>query len=332
MDWKRYLPGLLIGAVALFAIFRLSKSGNGRAPIVGNALIPANPPQVPPDSRDPSRVAAFGQLAGVALGGQRLQEQAASIAANLELGRFRLQEQTAALQAGASRDLGAQQTALELERIRQAGAQNRLSAEIADRAFDRELQSRALDQTFELARQGNIQQGIGSLLGGLLGMLRNQSRPSSGSGGAGQGSPRPQFPQPQPRMRFPSITIPGIGPFLTPPFVPEYPNFNPTFPGFDFSSFGPSPSYDFPFLGMPFPEFDFGEFPSYGGGFSEFPELSFPGDPGFIDPYDFGSFGGDYFLTDPFDFGYGGGGFGDFGGFGGGDYFADFGSAYEYIA
>lgn len=338
MPTQNYIPAVAIGAGALVAVYLLSRNqGGGRAPIVSNALIPTSQPGQPID-RDPARVAGFSQLANVALGSQRLQEQSSSIAANLELGRFRLQEQSAVIQAGLQQGLSAQQNQLELERIRQQGVQNRLQAEIADRAFDRELQAKALDQTLALAQQGQIQQGISGLLAALLGALRPQQqrpqqRPSSGGAG-GAGTPQQQRPQ----FRFPRIPSPNIGPF-TPPFIPAFPDLR-ELPGF--SGIAYEPPFD-PFTGLlydpgtgGFPEFGYGDLYGlfgdygYGGGESNLPELSFPGDPGYIEPGFFGNdyfdpynlpdyFGYDYFLTDPFDFnfGYGGGG-------GGGYDFADF--------
>lgn len=347
MDYQKILPGVVIAGVTLFAVYRLSGQSS-RTPIVSNALIPTSQPGQPID-RDPARVAGFSQLANVALGSQRLQEQSSSIAANLELGRFRLQEQSSVIQAGLQQGLAAQNSALELERIRQAGAQNRLNAEIADRAFDRELQQKALDQTFALAQQGGIQQGIGSILGALLNALRPPNRQSGASGGAGTPPtfPRPSRPTQQPQGRpdagcavfgipVPCTVLPSANvPRFTAIGLPDipFPSYGDFYTPRDLGFFGSTGRSDFdPFAGLlnyPAPDV---EFPFFGGvGFGE-PYLGFPGGdveyggftggvglPSYGDFYsprgfDFGDPFAGFYLTDPFDFGGGaGGGFGDFG-------------------
>ena len=146
---NKYVPGLVIGGGALVVIYFLSKGGK-TSPIVSNALVPSsNPTPVP--SRDPARVAAFGDLASVALGKQRLQEQSQAISSQLELGRFRLQEQSKIADAALASQRYSTDAALALQREQIAGnlesqrinanaAQNMQTAALTDRNYDRELQ------------------------------------------------------------------------------------------------------------------------------------------------------------------------------------------------
>lgn len=195
MDWKKLLPGLLIGGIAIFAILKLSQSAGGSSPVISNALIPtANTP--PPDSRDPARTQAYSTLAGVALGQQRLEQEGKAAQSAIELAKIRFSEQSNVL----LQNLGLQReglaTQLELEKIRQEGTNTRYAQEIADRNYDRALQEKALDQTYALAQTGAIGQQAGSVLSALMNALgrgnQQQSRPSSG-GSAGSGGGTPPF-------------------------------------------------------------------------------------------------------------------------------------------
>jgi len=218
MDMQKLMPGVLIGGGALVTIYFLSKSKG--SPIVSNALIPtATPVQTP--SSDPLKVQAFQTLGNVALGTQRLAEQSQSIAAQLQLGQYRLEEQKAVANASLEATKAGQATSLELARIAGTDAYNRLTAQLTDRNYDRQLQQRAFDQTFALAQAGQIQQGMAQLVNGILRAIGGQQQAPRSSGGmsAGGASGGQSGGPTLLRRRFPSIPRPSVGPF-TPPFVP----------------------------------------------------------------------------------------------------------------
>lgn len=190
MDWQKYLPAVVIGVVAIYLLSRMK--GGGGTPIVSNALIPTGQP-IQPRDRDAARTAAFSAVTSVAMGEQRLKSESQNIAANLELGRFRLQEQTAVLNAQGANQAASLASGLEALRARIAGDQSLADLQARERGFDRELQQRAIDQSFTLAQGGQISQGVGNFLGQLLSALgRGQQqvgRAGGGSMGGGGGAP-----------------------------------------------------------------------------------------------------------------------------------------------
>lgn len=180
MNWQRALPGVIIGAVVLFALSRL----RGGQTQVYNALVPSST-YTPPD-RDNARTAAFDTLAGVGLGQLKLDQAATEATQAFNLARDRI--------AGS----------LDLARINAEAAQNRLTAELTDRQYDRELQRRALDQTFALGQSGQIGNALPGILQSILGAIgrggqQSQSRPSSGGSGGGM----PQSPPFNPNAQRP---------------------------------------------------------------------------------------------------------------------------------
>lgn len=165
MNWKRYLPAIVIGVVVLWLISRLSK-GSGGGPNVYNALVPSGPVSVP-NNRDSARVAAYSTLAGVGLGTAKLEAESKNLDAQIGLARDRFKYNLEALG------------------VNNAGLLQRLQAELADRQYDRELQQRAIDQTFALAQNGQIGNQVGSILGALLNAIQGSRRQSPGSSGSG---------------------------------------------------------------------------------------------------------------------------------------------------
>lgn len=181
-DYAKILPGVIIGAVVLFALSRLR---GGQAQVY-NALVPSST-YTPPD-RDSARVTAFDTLAGVGLGQLKLDQAATEATQAFNLARERI--------AGS----------LDLARINADASMNRLTAELTDRQYDRELQRRALDQTFELGRTGQISNALPGILGSILGALRGgsqSSQPRLPGGATGGGSPQspPLNPNAQQRPR-----------------------------------------------------------------------------------------------------------------------------------
>lgn len=195
MDFKKWLPAIAIGAVVLFIISRLKGSGSS-APNVYNSLVPSGGGKLP-DSRDPARVSAYSTLAGVGLGQLNLAEKSKELDVSAGLARDRFAYQ---LQALGSQIWNSE----ELARINNEGSLQRLQAELADRNYDRELQQRALDQTFALAQSGQIGNQLGSTIQALLNALgrgRQQAQNSRGgqSGGTG-GTPTQQQRRTVPQM------------------------------------------------------------------------------------------------------------------------------------
>jgi len=169
MDYKRLLPGVIIGAIVLYAISKLSKGSS--SPQVYNALLPTSTDK--PENRDAARVQGFSTLASLGLGQLKMQGEQNQLLATVDLAKQRFSN------------------TLDLARIQDAGATNRLMAQLGDRAYDRELQQRALDQSFALAQTGQVSNGLGSLVGSILNAIKgnqSQSRPSSG-GSSGGGIP-----------------------------------------------------------------------------------------------------------------------------------------------
>ena len=168
MNWSKALPGVIIGAIVLFALSRLR---GGQAQVY-NALVPTSTYN-PPD-RDEARTAAFDTLAGVGLGQLKLEQATGEATQAFNLAKDRI--------AGS----------LDLARINADASMNRLTAELTDRQYDRELQRRALDQTFALGQTGQIGNALPGILQSILGALnrgsQSQSRPPSG-GGSGGGFP-----------------------------------------------------------------------------------------------------------------------------------------------
>ncbi len=187
MDWKKYAPAVIIGIVAIYLLSKFK--GGGGTPIISNALIPSG--TIQPRDRDPARLAAFSSVASVVMGEQRLASDKANIAANLDLGKFRLQEQKDVLNAQAGFQAAGLSNTLEALKLQIAGNQSLAELQARERGFDRELQQRAIDQTYALAQQGQIQQGAAGILGALLGALGRGSQQvtgrSGGSMGAGSG-------------------------------------------------------------------------------------------------------------------------------------------------
>ncbi len=168
MNWSKALPGIIIGAIVLFALSRLR---GGQAQVY-NALVPSSS-YTPPD-RDEARTAAFDTLAGVGLGQLKLEQATGEATQAFNLAKDRI--------AGS----------LDLARINADASMNRLTAELTDRQYEREWQRRALDQTFALGQAGQIGNARPGILQSILGALsrgnQSQSRPSSG-GGSGGGFP-----------------------------------------------------------------------------------------------------------------------------------------------
>lgn len=182
MDWQKTLPGLVIAAIVIYAISRLRSSGS---PQVYNALIPTSTQA--PDNRDAARTEAFSTLASVGLGQLKLDSENNQALQAIDLAKQRFSN------------------TLDLARIQQQGLTDRLLAQLTDRNYDRELQQRALDQTFALAQTGQLGQQAGSLINSILGALRGNSASQAGrSGGAsGGGSGLPSSPPLNPNARSP---------------------------------------------------------------------------------------------------------------------------------
>lgn len=179
MNWKQILPGLLIGGIAIYALLKLSKGGGG-SPGVYNALVPSGG-TAPPDSRDPARTQAYSTLASVGVAQLGLAEKGRELDASLELARDRFGYQITALgMTNASQEA--------LANIQNNGLFARLQAELADRQYDRELQQRAIDQTYALVQSGQIGQTAGNILGALLNAIGRGQQQSRSGGGSGGGS------------------------------------------------------------------------------------------------------------------------------------------------
>lgn len=180
---KKWIPGIIIAVVAIYALMKLS--GNSGGSQVYNALIPSGG-AAPPDSRDPARVQAFSTLGSVGLAQMSLAQKSEELAATVGLARDRFGYQIDALN------------------IQNQGMLERLRAELADRQYDRDLQARAIDQSFALAQSGQFGQQAGSILGALLNALgRGQqqgSRPSGGSSGGSSGGVPSQQRRTVPQM------------------------------------------------------------------------------------------------------------------------------------
>ena len=164
MKYEKLLPGVIIGLIVLYA---LSKLKGGSSPQVYNALLPSSTDK--PENRDAARVAGFSTLASVGLGQLKLTEQGSEAAQAVDLAKQRFA------------------STLDLARINNEGAFNRLTAQLTDRNYDRQLQQRALDQTFALAASGQATNGVAALVNSILSAVRgsagqSQARPgSSGS-------------------------------------------------------------------------------------------------------------------------------------------------------
>lgn len=171
---KKYLPAIIIGAVAVFLIFRLR--GTGQGPQVYNALVPSGGGQLP-DSRDPARISAFNSLASLG---------AAQIRADIDRGNLALGGQRLEYQ----RELGLAQLGQQerVAQIQQAGILERLRLELADREYDRQLQARAIEQTANLAASNQAWSGASNFLGALLAGLRSGQQGGARSGGMSGGS------------------------------------------------------------------------------------------------------------------------------------------------
>jgi len=197
MDWKQLAPGLAIGGIALYAIAKLAKSGGSSAPSVYNALVPTS--QYTPENRDAARVSAFSTVASVGLAQIAADTQKSETASAIDLAKARFANQLTAL--------GSQlQSAENLARINNDGLLNRLTAEITDRQYDRELQQRAIDQTYALAQTGQIGNAAGNILGAILGALNRGQQSRGGQSGGGSGSGGSQAPQAQ-RRTIPQMSV-----------------------------------------------------------------------------------------------------------------------------
>lgn len=174
---KKWIPGIVIAVVAIYALMKLS--GNSGGSQVYNALIPSGG-SAPPDSRDPARTQAYSTLGSVGLAQMSLAQKSEELAATVGLARDRFGYQIDALN------------------IQNQGMLERLRAEFADRQYDRDLQSKALDQSFALAQSGQFGDQAGSILGALLNALggrQQSSRGGGGSGGSGSGGGTPSQQQ-----------------------------------------------------------------------------------------------------------------------------------------
>lgn len=200
MDWKQLAPGLAIGGIALYAIAKLAKGGGSSAPSVYNALVPTS--QYTPENRDAARVSAFSTVASVGLAQIGADTQKSETASAIDLAKARFANQLTAL--------GSQlQSAENLARINNDGLFNRLTAEITDRQYDRELQQRAIDQTYALAQTGQIGNAAGSILGAILGALNRGQQSRGGQSGGGSGSGGSQVPQAQ-RRTIPQMSAAAL--------------------------------------------------------------------------------------------------------------------------
>lgn len=168
MEAQRYIPAVVIGLVVVYA---LSKLKGGSSPQVYNALLPTSTDK--PENRDAARTEGFATLASVGLGQLKLTGEANQLAQAVDLAKQRFSN------------------TIDLAKIQQQGATDRFLAQLGDRAYDRALQERALDQSFALAQTGQVTGGIGQLVAGILNALKPQSQQqrSGGSSGGGVGSP-----------------------------------------------------------------------------------------------------------------------------------------------
>lgn len=170
MNYQKYIPGVIIGLVVLYA---LSKLKGGGSPQVYNALLPSSTDR--PENRDAARTEGFSTLASVGLGQLKLQGEANQLAQAVDLAKQRFAN------------------TIDLAQIQRQGAMDRLLAQLGDRAYDRALQERALDQSFALAQTGQVSGGLGQLVSGILAALKPSAqqspRSSGGSSGGGVGSP-----------------------------------------------------------------------------------------------------------------------------------------------
>lgn len=183
MNWQRALPGVIIGAVVLFALSRLRGGSGGQ---VYNALVPTSS-YTPPD-RDEARAQAFDTLAGVGLGQLKLNQAGAEATQAFNLAKERIT------------------ASVDLARLNNDAAFNRLSAELADRQYDRALQEKALDQTYALGQAGQLGQSLPGILQSILGAIgrgnqQSQGRSPGGSSGGGLPQSPPLNPNAQQRPR-----------------------------------------------------------------------------------------------------------------------------------
>jgi|SRR5262245_51938867 len=318
---KEYVIFGVIAAIAVYAVSKLRRPDPG----VVSSLVPVSVGGTGTayDSRDPARVSAFTALASYFQGEGMRATRGAELSAGLEAERIR---------AGAQSEALASRAATESERL---GVQRELGlagieAGLQQRKLDADTQLAAIDLMGRQAGQQGLQSGVLNAIAAALGAL-SRSRSGSGAGGGmgGGGIGQPGAGQGQ-RMRLPHIPIPrGIGPILTPPFFPGWPE--PDFPGFG------SPGVDLPdlpFGSLPDP---LGYYTPYPGYTSPLPESDYPiaspipgddwwgGEGGYYGGYDWGGY---------YDAPVGGYGSGDYydggGGYGGGDYFSDYGYGYDF--
>lgn len=179
MNWKELAPGLAIGGIALFAIAKLASKGGSAQPSVYNALVPTSTQT--PENRDAARVSAFSTVASVGLAQVAAKEKADETNSAFELAKLRFANQLTAL---GSQIWHAEETT----RMNNASLLDRLRLELADRQYDRELQQRAIDQTYTLAQTGQIGNQAGNILASILGAL-NRGQQGRSSGGMGGGTP-----------------------------------------------------------------------------------------------------------------------------------------------
>ena len=184
-DVKKWIPGIVIAVVAIYALMKLRGDGGGGSQVY-NALIPSGG-SAPPDSRDPARTQAYSTLGSVGLAQMSLASKGEELAATVGLARDRFGYQLDALN------------------IQNQGLLERLRAEFADRQYDRDLQSKALDQSFALAQSGQFGDQAGSILGALLNALGGRQQSSRGGGssggsGSGGGTPSQQQRRTVPQM------------------------------------------------------------------------------------------------------------------------------------
>jgi len=199
-DWKKYLPFIAIGGVAIWLILRLSKSGSSNQ--VVNRVIPV---QEPNDTTALSQIQAQFELGKM------------QIAANSELSGRQVDAERQRLEF-ANRALEIQGNyGLEGLKIESAKAANQaqLQSDLTKIALDSqnyETQLRAnaagelLRQQQTSARNNSLLQ-LGSLLAQLLKpQSQSQSRPSGSSGSTGGGTTPPFNPNAQRRPQQSALT------------------------------------------------------------------------------------------------------------------------------
>ena len=205
MDYQKYIPAVIIGLVVIYALSKLKGSSS---PQVYNALLPSSTDR--PENRDAARTEGFSTLASVGLGQLKLsgEKDQALLAVDLAKQRFA--------------------NTIDLAKIQQQGATDRLLAQFTDRAYDRALQERALDQSFALAQTGQVTGGLGQLTAGILSAIRpsQQSRPS-GSSSPSVGSPplNPNANRVPVRRGSMSVVTDWLSNYFNAPVsVPDYPS------------------------------------------------------------------------------------------------------------